>query len=250
MAPDPIRDAVRSGRTVFNAWTMLGSSLAIEYVASAGWDAITVDQQHGIGGNAELVACLTAAKAAGKPALVRVACNDEGLIGRALDAGAQGVICPMVNSADDAARLVQASKYPPLGARSFGPYRARLVSETPYFDWANDWIIACAQIETRAALDAIDAILATDGLDMIYLGPNDLSVSLLDGERLDIRAPEVAEALDLVLRKAREHKVIAGVFANDMAFARPLIDAGWDVVSIGSDGGWLADGAAAALPGA
>lgn len=248
MAPDPIREAVRSGRTVFNAWTMLGSPLAIEYTAAAGWDAITIDQQHGVGCDAELVACLTAAKAGGKPALVRVACNDEGLIGRALDAGAQGVICPMVNSPDDAARLVRASKYPPLGARSWGPYRARLVSEVNYFDWANAWTIACAQIETRAALDALDAILGTDGLDMIYLGPNDLSASLLDGERLDIRAPVVAEALDLVLRKAREHKVIAGVFANDHAFARPLIDAGWDVVSIGTDGGWLADGAAAALP--
>ena len=240
---DPLREKLALGTPLFDAWLSLGSAFVVEVVAEAGADVITIDQQHGIGGNTDLVAALTAARAAGVPALVRVAWNDMGLIGRALDAGAQGVICPMVNSADDARRLVDAVKYPPVGSRSWGPYRARL-GLGDYFRDANGWTIACGQIETKQALGDLDAILSTPGLDMICAGPNDLAITLSGGRHADIRAPEVTAALDHLLSKCKEHGVIAMIFANDADYARPLIAAGWQIIAIANDVRWI--GAAAA----
>ena len=240
---DPLREKLAQGKALFNAWLSLGSAFAVELVAEAGADVVTIDQQHGIGGNTDLVAALTAARASGVPALVRVAWNDMGLIGRALDAGAQGVVCPMINSAEDARRLVEAVKYPPLGSRSWGPYRARL-GQGDYFRSANGWTIACGQIETKAALGNLDAILATPGLDMICAGPNDLAITLSAGRHADIRAPEVTAALDHLLAKCREHGVMAMIFANDADYARPLIAAGWQVVAIASDTRWISAAAA------
>ena len=158
------------------------------------------------------------------PALVRVADNDPGLIGRALDAGAQGVVCPLINSAADAARFVRAVKYPPVGARSWGPYRAQLNIAGDYVPQANGWTVACPQIETRGALDELDDILSIEGVDMVCFGPNDLSAALLG--HFDIQASEVMEAMAEVLRKCREKSVLAFIFANDSAYAKPLIKAG------------------------
>jgi 4-hydroxy-2-oxoheptanedioate aldolase len=196
-----------------------------------------IDQQHGLGGHDSMVDCLVAAKAANMPALVRVADNDQGLVGRALDAGAQGVVCPLISSASDAERFVQAVKYPPQGLRSWGPYRAQLNFSGDYLSKANGWTIACPQIETKGALDAIDDILRIDGVDMVCFGPNDLSAALTG--RFDIQAREVKEAMALVLAKCRERSVMAFIFANDADYARPLIVDGWDVVAIGTDAGWF-----------
>ncbi len=205
----------------------------------AGFDLVVIDQQHGTGGSAELLAQLTAARAAGLPALVRVAANEQGLVGRALDAGAQGIVCPMIEGADAAARFVAEVKYPPLGSRSWGAYRASPVAEFAYApDTANDWTIACAQIETTGAITGLDAILALPGIDMVLVGPNDLAISMIG--RPDIRATAVTEALDRIHECCRAQKVIAGIFANDIDYARPLIAKGWDVIAVGADIGWLA----------
>lgn len=237
-----IRARLAEGKPLFNAWMSLGSPYAVELAAEAGGDLVTIDQQHGIGGNAEMLACLTAASAAGVPALVRVAMNDFGLIGRALDAGAQGVICPMVNSAADARKLVEAVKYPPLGVRSFGPFRARLALPD-YVREANGWTIACGQIETKTALDNLDEILATPGFDMICVGPNDLALTLSGGAHANIRAPETMAAIDLILAKCKQHGVIAGIFANDADYGKCLIDKGWQVLALANDARWLTRGA-------
>ena len=241
----PIRAKIAGGKPLFNAWLSLGSALAVELAADAGADLVTIDQQHGTGGNTEMLACLTAAGAARIPALVRVVANDFGLIGRALDAGAHGVICPMINSADDAWRFVEAVKFPPLGRRSVGPFRARLVLPD-YLRAANDWTIACAQIETKTGLDNLDKILGTPGLDMICAGPNDLALTLSGGAHSDIRAPEVTAALDLLLAKCKENTVMATVFANDADYAKSMIEKGWQVVAVASDARWLSEGARAA----
>ena len=174
MGRDRFREAAKDGRTLLTAWLTLNSPFLIELIGEAGFDCITVDQQHGIGGNDVLLSCLTAARAAGLPAIVRVAENDPGLIGRALDAGAQGIMGPMIETVEDAEAFVRAVKYPPIGQRSWGPYRARLDFEGDYFSTANNFTIACPQIETKGALDCLDDLLAIEGLDMICLGPNDL----------------------------------------------------------------------------
>ncbi len=243
MRVDHFRKAAQEGRTLFNAWLMLNSPFVIELIGEAGWDCLTIDQQHGMGGNEALLGCLTAARACGLPAIVRVAENDSGLIGRALDAGAQGIMCPMIANVDEAEAFVQAVKFPPRGKRSWGPYRAALGHAGDYFTTANDWTIACPQIETKGALDQLDDILALPGVDMVCFGPNDLSTALTG--RLDIHAPEVAEAIELVLRKCREKKVISLIYANDVAYARPLVAAGWNVVAVATDAIWFAEAAAA-----
>lgn len=248
-APPPsFRDLLKSRRPLPLAWLGLGSSLAVEIVADAGWPAVTIDQQHGAGGNSELLACLTAAKAARVPALVRVAQLDTGLIGRALDAGAQGVIVPMIDTAEDAQHLVHAAKFPPLGRRSFGPYRAKFLIDGDYVDAANAWTIACAQIETRRAVENVDAILAVPGLDMICLGPNDLALSLSNGKHRDIRAAEVLDAIRHVHARATERGIITHIFANDAEFGKQMTAMGWQVISVGTDANWLAAIAAEQLP--
>jgi 4-hydroxy-2-oxoheptanedioate aldolase len=209
----------------------------MDSIGDAGWDCILIDQQHGLGGHDAMVGCLTAAKAVGLPALVRVADNDQGLIGRALDGGAQGVVCPLIYSAQDAERFVRAVKYPPRGTRSWGPYRAQFNIPGQYVPQANEWTIACPQIETKGALDELDDILSIEGVDMICFGPNDLSAALTG--RFDIHAKEVTEAMTLVLRKCREKSVMSFIFANDIAYATPLIKAGWNLVAIGTDVGWF-----------
>jgi len=243
MTEDLFRQAVRQRRTLFNAWLTLNNPFVIELIGEAGWDCITIDQQHGLGGNEALLTCLTAAKACGLPAIVRIANNDPGLVGRALDAGAQGIMCPLINTVDEAEAFVRAVKYPPRGLRSWGPYRAKLGHDGDYFTTANGFTIACPQIETKGALDQLDAILSLDGVDMVCLGPNDLSVALTG--RLDIWAKEVQEAMTLVLRKAREKSVMTLIFANDNAFAKPRVAEGWDIVAVGTDAGWFAAAAAA-----
>jgi 4-hydroxy-2-oxoheptanedioate aldolase len=150
-------------------------------------------------------------------------------------------MCPLIGSVEDAEAFVQAVKYPPRGNRSWGPYRARLDHPgADYFKIANDWTIACPQIETRGALDQLDEILALDGVDMVCFGPNDLSVALTGW--LDIWAPEVKEAMTLVLSKCREMSVISFVFANDTEYAKPRLKEGWDMVAVGTRRGLVCEG--------
>jgi 4-hydroxy-2-oxoheptanedioate aldolase len=242
---EPLREAVLGKKALFCAWLTVNSPLLIEPIRDASWDCILIDQQHGLGGHDAMVACLTAAKAAGMATLVRVANNDAGLVGRALDAGAQGIVCPLINSAADAERFVRSVKYPPRGSRSWGPYRAQLNLSGDYVARANAWTIACPQIETKGALEELDQILSIEGVDMICFGPNDLSAALTG--RFDNRASEVIEAMAKVLEKCREKSVMAFVFANNADYARPLLRAGWDMVAIGTDAGWFSLAAEQAL---
>jgi 4-hydroxy-2-oxoheptanedioate aldolase len=242
------RALLTGDRPVYMAWLALGSPLVVEIAADAGWSAILLDQQHGAGDPTALVSCLTAARAAGAPALVRVATLDDGLIGAALDAGAQGVMAPMIETGEQAATLVRAVNYPPTGRRSFGPYRAKFLVEGDYFSVANAWTIACAQIETELALRNIDAICAVPGIDMICVGPNDLAISLSRGANRDIRAPAVIEAIRHIHERATARGVITAIFANDRDYAADMAAMGWRVVSIGTDSSWLAGMASQLLP--
>jgi 4-hydroxy-2-oxoheptanedioate aldolase len=245
MREDRFRAAAKEGRTLFNAWLTLNNPFLIELIGEAGWDCITIDQQHGVGGNEALLACLMAARACGLPAIVRVAENSRGPIGRALDAGAQAIICPLIATVEDAETFVQAVKFPPQGNRDAGPHSARL-DQSGSFDFkaANGWTIACPQIETKAALDQIDDILALDGVDMVCFAPDALSMALTG--RRDIAAPEVKDAMSLVLRKCREMTVISMIFAKDVDDAKPRVKEGWNIVAAGTDAAWFAKATAAA----
>jgi 4-hydroxy-2-oxoheptanedioate aldolase len=254
MREDRFRAAAKERRTLFNAWLTLNNPFLIELIGEAGWDCITIDQQHGIGGNEALLACLTAARACGLPvtaaracglpAIVRVADNSPGPIGRALDASAQGIICPLIATVEDTEAFVRAVKFPPQGNRDWGPNQARRDQPgSGDFKAVNGWTIACPQIETRAALDQLDDILALDGVDMACFGPDALSVALTG--RRDITAPEVKDAMTLVLRKCREMSVISMIFANDVDDAKPRVKDGWDIVAAGTDAAWFSQATAA-----
>ena len=245
MALDPIRALLQKKKSLALGWAALGNPFAVELMGRAGIDVINVDQQHGQGGPAELVSQLIAARAANVPALVRVATNDEGLISRALDAGARGIICPMVNTVDDAKRLVRSVKYPPLGARSYGPYAASLLIADDYFGNANAWTFACAQIETAESLANLDAILNVEGLDMILVGPNDLSISLTNGKSRDPKSAEMVKAVDHIHTRATKKGVLTAIYAVDEDNAKDLIRKGWQLVALGSDGVWISAAARA-----
>jgi 4-hydroxy-2-oxoheptanedioate aldolase len=248
-SPKPdFRSLLTSQRPVYMAWHSLGSAHAVEIAADAGWAAILIDQQHGASGKTELVACLTAARAACAPAIVRVASLDENLIGSALDAGAQGVMAPMIETAEEAAAVVRATKYPPIGRRSFGPYRGRYLVEGDYFSVANSWTIACGQIETELGVSNIDAICSVPGLDMICVGPNDLAIALSRGANRDIRAPAVLAAINHVHARVTQMGMITAIFANDFAYAMDMAAYGWQVISIGTDASWISGMAKSLLP--
>ncbi|MEM8743953.1 MAG: aldolase/citrate lyase family protein [Pseudomonadota bacterium] len=241
MADIPLRKALSGTTPRLLAWVGYGVPFVVEQMGDAGFDAVLIDQQHGLTSHDSLVNCLIAARAAGLPALVRPKSPDTGLIGAALDAGAQGVVVPLIETVEDTQACVRAVKYAPMGMRSWGPYRGRLMTAHDDLDAVNDWTIACVQIETRSAMDNLEDILAVEGLDMVLVGPNDLATALT-GKR-DIRAKEVAEACDLILKSAREHDVFAAIFANDLEFAKPLYEAGWDLITVGTDMGLLESGA-------
>lgn len=245
-AVSSLREMLRKNKVLYASWHGLGVPLSIEMAAKAGWNIALIDQQHGFGGQSELMCGLLAGLAAGMPTCVRVAWNDPALIGRALDAGAAGVVCPMINSGEDARALVRAAKYPPIGARSFGPYRAAITGEGDYFSRANISTLTFAQIETKEAIDNIEVILATKGLDGIVVGPNDLAISLTGARTIDARP--VLEAIETIRKMCTKADAVTWVFANTPEYAKPLMSVGWQIISIGSDTGWLASSAAGHLP--
>lgn len=247
MVDDPIRRALDAGKTLSNVWITLGSGLILELAAHAGWDTVTIDMQHGQGDYNNLVTMITAASAANVPAIVRIPHNEPGYINRVLDAGAQGIAAPMINTGEDAQNFANACKYPPIGSRSLGPVRAKLVTQDDYRTIANDWTFCCVQIETQQALDNLDEIMSVDGIDCVLVGPNDLSLSLTKGAELDIASPEMLKALDLVLAKAAEHNVYAWCFANTSDYAWLVAKKGFKIITAGSDSGFIASGAQAAL---
>ena len=162
---------------------------------------------------------------------------------KTLDAGAYAVICPMVNTRDDAQRLVAYTHYAPRGTRSFGPVRALLYGGAEYPQHANDTIVRFAMIETAQALDNLDAIMSVEGLDAIYIGPSDLSLSLGCTPTLDDVDPPVAQAIDRILARAKAHGLVAGIHNGSPEAALKRIQKGFQFVTVSSDARLMAAGA-------
>jgi 4-hydroxy-2-oxoheptanedioate aldolase len=168
---------------------------------------------------------------------------EPGILMKTLDAGAYGVICPMVNTREDAQRLVAYTHYAPRGTRSFGPVRALLYGGADYPQHANDTIVTFAMIETAQALDNIDDILSVEGLDAVYIGPSDLSLSLGCKPQFDDVEPKAAQAIDHVLERAKAHGVVAGIHNGRTEVALARIAKGFQFVTISSDARLMAAGA-------
>jgi 4-hydroxy-2-oxoheptanedioate aldolase len=177
--------------------------------------------------------------------VVRVPWLEPGILMKTLDAGAYGVICPMVNTREDAQNLVTWTHYAPRGTRSFGPVRALLYGGPDYPQHANDTIVTFAMIETAKALDNLDDILSVEGLDAIYIGPSDLSLALALGCRpvFDDVDPKAAEAIDHILARAKAHGVVAGIHNGTPEGALARIAKGFQFVTVSSDARLMAAGA-------
>jgi 4-hydroxy-2-oxoheptanedioate aldolase len=236
------------GGAHLNAWIALPDPLVAETIARTSFDSLTLDFQHGTMTVAGMIAGIAGAMLAGKPCIVRTPLGELGLAARALDAGAAGIVCPMVNSVADARAFVDAVKFPPVGGRSWGPHRALVasgLSRQAFLHRANARTFAFAMIETAAAIDNLEAILGTPGIDGVYIGPNDLCVSLTGGADVDPALPEAVAAIDRVAEAAKRHGRIAGIFANTTALARDYAGRGFSFISLGNDLAFLRDRAEA-----
>ncbi|HTT13353.1 MAG TPA: aldolase/citrate lyase family protein [Burkholderiaceae bacterium] len=243
MRENNLRKIWQSGGAAVNGWLAIPSNFSAETMAHQGWDSLTIDLQHGVVDYQAAVAMLTAISTTPTVPVVRVPWLEPGILMKTLDAGAYAVICPMINTREDAQKLVAWTHYAPRGTRSFGPIRALLYGGADYPQHANDTIITFAMIETSQALDNLDGILSVEGLDAVYIGPSDLSLSLGCNPSFDEVEPPVAQAIDHVLDRAKAHGVVAGIHNGTPEVALKRVAKGFQFVTVSSDARLMAAGA-------
>ena len=242
MRTNKIREKWDADAPILNGWLTISNGFSAEVMAHQGYDTLTVDLQHGVNDEMNLIAMLQAISTTETVPIIRVPWLEPGTIMKALDMGAYGVICPMINTAEDAKKFVEYTSYAPMGRRSFGPVRAVIYGGNDYPDHANDTIVRFAMIETAEALDNLDAILGVEGLDAIYIGPSDLSLSLGCKPTFDAVEPPVAEAIDHILERATAYGLKAGIHNGTTAAARARIEKGFRFVTVSSDARIMATG--------
>ena len=233
MRPNVVRTRLAASKVVVNGWLSIASAYSAEGVGHSGVHAVTVDLQHGMLGFADALSMLQAISATPATPMVRVPALDPAQIMHLLDAGAYGVISPMISTPEQAAELVSACRYPPFGKRSFGPSRGLLYGGADYVAKADETIMVIPMIETAEAVARIDDILSVDGIDMIYVGPNDLAFEL-DGHCGFPRPKSEAALLD-VLNAATRRNIPAGIFCSSGEEARKRAEQGFRLVTPGND---------------
>ncbi len=243
MRSNKLRELWKSGAAAVNGWLAIPNSFSAETMAHQGWDSLTIDLQHGVVDYQAMIPMLQAISTTATVPVVRVPWLEPGILMKSLDAGAYGVICPMVNTRQDAQNLVAWTHYAPRGTRSFGPVRASLYGGADYAAHADDTIVVFAMIETAKALDNLDDILSVEGLDAIYIGPSDLSLSLGCTPTLDDLDPKAAAAVDHIVERAKAHGVVAGIHNGTPEAALGRIAKGFQFVTVSSDARLMAVGA-------
>ena len=242
-----IRDRWEKGEAVINGWLSIPSTVTAEINARAGFDSLVVDLQHGLNDYQSALALLQVISIGNSAPLARVPWLEPGIVGKLLDAGAVGLICPMINSAEDAAAFVRYALYAPNGERSFGPTRAIMEHGPSYPDVANEQVVTLAMVETTRALDALDSIVSTPRLTGVYIGPSDLSLSMGYSPGLDQEEPAVVAAIQRILDSAKGAGLRAGIHCLSPAYAKKMISLGFDLVTLATDIRLLTGATAAAL---
>lgn len=237
MRPNALRQRLAAGEIAINGWLSIPSSYSAEGIGHSGVHSATVDLQHGMIGQADALHMLQALSATPAVPLVRVPALDGPVVMRMLDAGAYGIICPMISTVDETAALVRACRYPPGGERSFGPSRGLLYGGPDYVAHADAEIMVIPMVETVAAVENIDAILAVEGVDMVYLGPNDLAFGFDGNVGPDRSRSE--EAMAHVIARARAAGIPVGIFCANAAEARRRVEEGCQLVTPGNDFGQM-----------
>ena len=247
MRANRLRQIWAGGGAAINGWLAIPTGFSAETMAHQGWDSLTVDMQHGVVDYQRAVEMFTAISTTPTVPVARVPWLDPGHLMKALDGGAYGVICPMINNAEEAEKLVAWTHYPPRGTRSFGPIRGLLYGGSDYPSQADETIVVFAMIETQQGLDNLDEILRVPGLDAVYVGPSDLSLALGCRPTFDDVDKPAAEAIELIVAKAKEHGRVAGIHNGTPEYALKRIDMGFQFVTVASDARLMASGAQAVL---
>jgi 4-hydroxy-2-oxoheptanedioate aldolase len=243
-----IKQRLKEGKAVVNGWLAIPSGFSAEVMAQCGWDSVTVDMQHGVQDYLSMVQCFQAMAAHPVTPLVRVPWNEPGIIGKALDGGAWGIVCPMVSTREEAQRLADSCLYPPSGKRSNGPIRAAMYGEASnYQKIANDEVLVIPMIETQEAIDNIGAILDVPGISGIYVGPSDLGFSLGMTPALDREEPKILGIYEMLVRETKRRGQFAGLHNGTPGYAARMIDMGFRFVTIANDSGLMARAAREAV---
>jgi len=245
-----LKARLAAGKAAVNGWLAIPSGFSAEVMAQCGWDSVTVDMQHGVQDYQTMVQCFQAMGPHPVTMMCRVPWNEPGIIGKALDGGSMGIICPMVNNAAEAKALADACLYPPMGKRSNGPIRAAMYGEASnYQKTANDEILVIPMIETQEGIDNIDEILQVPGISGIYIGPSDMGLSLGMIPTLDREEPNILAIYEKLIASCRKHGKFAGLHNGTAAYAARMVKMGFQLCTIANDSGLMARAAREAVNG-
>jgi 4-hydroxy-2-oxoheptanedioate aldolase len=237
MKKNGIQEAWNNGKNIVNGWSSIANTFNSEILATSGFDSVTIDMQHGLVGYQKVVEMLQAISGYNITPMVRVPWNDPSMVMRCLDAGAYGIICPMVNTKEECEKFVAACRYPPKGNRSFGPIRARMYAGDDYFKHANDTLLNFAMIETSEAVDNLDKILSVEELDAVYIGPSDLAVTM--GYAPGAYEKEVEDCLSYIIEMCKKKNIKAGIHCPDGKTVKERFDMGYNLGTISADAALL-----------
>jgi 4-hydroxy-2-oxoheptanedioate aldolase len=245
-----LRQRLATAEPFLFSWMSIPSAPLAAQVARLPLDGVCLDMQHGMIGFSDAVPMIAAINAVGRPAIVRTLWNDPAIPGQALDSGAAAVIAPMVNTRAQAEALVRAAKYPPRGSRSWGGYTALQASQmTPgdYLREANRMTMVFAMVETVEALANLDEIAATPGLDGLFVGPSDLSITLSNGAGIDKLGVETLEAMEKVVAASVKNGIVAGAFGGSAEVVKAYLMRGFTFIAAAVDVDLLQSGATALM---
>lgn len=240
MNTERLREQWQQGRPTYNLFLGIPSPWTAELVGHTGFESVTLDMQHGLMDFGTAVTMLQAIQGTPAVPLARLRWNEPSHIMQMLDAGAAGLICPMINTAADVQAFLGACRFPPEGIRSFGPIRAGLYHAGEYRTSAYDTLLTFAMIETAAAVENLEAIAAVPGLSGLFVGPYDLSISLGFEKTADVHDPALLAVLDQVLDACTRHQLFAGIHTGNSAHATLLAERGYQLISCGDDSEVLA----------
>lgn len=238
---------LRAGETIYSGWSNMTDALAMEALCRTQLSAVLLDMQHGAHDTASIVALTGILRSAGKHTVVRVPVGRFDMASRALDIGVEAVVAPMINTVEDARRLAAAMKYPPLGERSWGQLRGRpdgyvAGGSGGYLVQTNTETLALAMIETRAAYEALDDILAVEGIDGVFVGPSDFSIAWSNGGEVDAGSDAIIEPLTEIAKRAKAAGKLAGIYAGNAALAKRFTGLGFTYLPLAVDTIYLTEG--------
>ncbi|MGB3390557.1 MAG: HpcH/HpaI aldolase/citrate lyase family protein [Pseudaminobacter sp.] len=242
---------LEAGETLLTAWSGIPDALVVEVVASLGFDAVTLDMQHGGHHEDSVLRGIAPILRADRHPIVRIPVGRWDMASRALDFGAEAVIAPMVNSVEDAQRFAAAMKYPPVGERSWGPTfalpRAGGGDAQAWLRESNARTVSFAMIETKPALGVLDTILDTPGIDGIFVGPADFSIAWTDGATVNSTLEDMMETIAGIAARARKAGKHAGMYVVDAGMCGRFVEMGYNLLAVGAEHRYMALGAEALL---